>query len=74
MNALMRPVRAAVEENGGRIVAISMGGKHYKVVVHMANGHKVVLRISRSRYDPHKIRGWVRQKIKNFTVNGKGAA
>jgi hypothetical protein len=65
----LRAVRSAVEEFGGRIDGIEVGGKHYKITVCMANGHKTVLRIGRSRADPYKIRGWVRQAIINFSVS-----
>ena len=71
--AHLRMVRAAVEEFGGRITSITTGGKHWRIAVHLANDHKLVMRISRSRIDPHKVRGWVRQKITNFTVDGKGS-
>jgi hypothetical protein len=70
----LRALRAAVEEYGGRITEIEDGGKHFKITVAMANGHVLLLRLSRSRVDPHKLRGWVRQRITNFTVNGKGSA
>jgi hypothetical protein len=63
----LRAVRAAVEEFGGRITGIEDGGKHFKITVAMANGHGLVLRLSRSRIEPHKLRGWVRQRITNFT-------
>jgi hypothetical protein len=70
----LRAVRAAVEEYGGRITKVEDGGKHFKITVAMANGHAVVLRLSRGRTEPHKLRGWVRQRITNFTVGGKGSA
>lgn len=70
----LRIVRHAIEAQGGRVIRIENGGKHFRILVHLANDHQMWLRCSRSGVDPHKLKGWVRQRITNFTANGKGAA
>jgi hypothetical protein len=52
----------AIKDLGGRVVSVE-GGKHVKIRAVTRMGNPVTLRVSKSKTDPHKLKGWTRQEL-----------